>query len=190
MRHLSTLILGAGTLVALGSYTADASAQAGGYCPVYADNNWRLSWVEEALGAWTKDQRGSTSFDAHLKFCKDVFRDEPDAAPQILFDEWEARYARIADRLTASKAIDMVGYLQDWPNRMSYICDNYADFNTALSEMGQHLGADIGSLVESEHRDYCVDTIYQNDDQGAEVQQAWADRYETVVQLLAEHAAR
>lgn len=190
MRYSSMLLLGASTLAGLCANTSDASAQAAGYCPIYADNNWRLSWVEEALHAWTKDQRGSTSFDAHLKFCKDVFRDEPDAAPQILFDEWEARHARIADRLTAWKAIDMVGYLQDWPNRMSYICDNYAGFNTGMSEMGQHMGADIGSLLESEHRDYCVNTIYQNGDQGAEVQQAWADRYETVLQLLGEHAAR
>jgi hypothetical protein len=190
MRYISTFLLATCTFGGLCAISADASAQAANYCPLYADNNWRLSRVEEALHAWTKDQRGSTSFDPHLKFCKDVFRDDRDNALQILHDEWETRHARIVDRLPSWSAQDMVGYLHDWPNRMSYICDIYAGFNTGLSEIAQDLDVDIGSLVESEHRDYCVNTIYQNDDQGLEVQQAWAGRYDYVMQLVLDHAAR
>jgi len=190
MRHLSTLLLALGTLSGVCSMSADASAQASSYCPVYADSNWRLSWVEEALHAWTKDQRGSTSFDAHLNFCKAVFRDDADNAPQILFDEWNTRHARIVDRLPNWRAQDIVGYLNDWPDRMAYICGIYAGHNVGLSEVSQHLDVDIGSLEESEHRDWCVNTIYRNQDQGLEVQQAWAGRFDYVMQLVMSYAAR
>lgn len=190
MRPFSTLLLSVGTLGSLCTFSSDAAAQANGYCPVYADNNWRLSWVEKALSAWTKDNRGSTSFDAHLNFCKEVFRDEPDAAREILFNEWEIRHARIVERLPNWTAQDMVAYLGDWPDRMSYICDTYAGINVGLSEIGQHLGSDIGSDVESEHRDFCVNTIYQNNDRGLEVQQAWTDRYNRALELVWEYAAR
>jgi hypothetical protein len=67
MRHVYLSLLALATLGSVASITASVSAQAAGYCPVYADNNWRLSWVEEELHAWTKDQRGSTKFEAHLE---------------------------------------------------------------------------------------------------------------------------
>jgi hypothetical protein len=170
--------------------SAGAAAQAGSYCPVYADNNWRLSWVEEELHAWTEDQRGSTSFDDHLSFCKSVFRDDPDNAPQTLHDEWEIRHTRIVDRLSGWSAQDMVGYLEAWPNRMAYICGLYAEYNVGLSQIAEHLDSNIGSLDENEHRDYCVNTIYQNQDLGLEVQEAWAQRYDQVMQFVWDRAAR
>jgi hypothetical protein len=187
MRHLHASLLAFGLLGSLCS--TRVAAQASGYCPVYADNNWRLSWVEEELHAWTKDQRGSTDFDAHLNFCKAVFRDDPDNARQILHDEWEARHARIVDRLASWSAQDMVGYLEAWPNNLSYICDTYADFNTGLSQVASYLDADIGSLETSDHRDYCINSVYQNRDEGLEAQQSWAGRYDSVVQIVMDHSA-
>ena len=189
MRQLSTALLAVGTLIAACSISAGVSAQANSYCPIYADNNWRLSWVEEALHAWTEDERGSRSYDDHLRFCKRVFRADPDHARQTLYDEWETRHTRIVDRLAMSHAQDMVEYLRAWPNRMAYICGIYAGFNVALSEMGEYLGTSIGSLDENEHRDYCVNTIYQNQDEGLEVQQQWAQRYDSVTQLVWDRAA-
>jgi hypothetical protein len=189
MRQRSTVLLAIGALIAACSLSASASAQASSYCPVYADNNWRLSWVEEALHAWTKDNRGSTSFDDHLRFCKDVVRADPDHALQRLRDEWETRHSRIVDRLSTWSAQDMVGYLQAWPNRLAYICGIYAGYNVAMSEMGEYLDSNIGSLDESEHLDYCINTTYQNQDEGLEVQQAWTQRYDSVMQFIWDRAA-
>ena len=190
MRHLRTLVLALGALSGICTISADAAAQAGTYCPLYADNNWRLSRVEEALHAWTQDQRGSTSFDAHLSFCKQVFRDDPDNAAQILYDEWDFRHARIVDRLPNWRAQDMVGYLQAWPDKLAYICATYAGHNVGLSEVARDLDVDIGSLDETEHKDWCVNNIYQNQDQGLDVQETWAGRYDYVMQLVLDHAAR
>jgi hypothetical protein len=83
----------------------------------------------------------------------------------------------------------MVRYLESWPDNLSYICDLYADFNAGLSQVASYLEADVGALEVSEHRDYCINSVYQNRDQGLEAQQAWTDRYDAVVQAVLDHAA-
>ena len=59
-----------------------------------------------------------------------------------------------------------------------------------LSQIAEYIDSNIGSLDENEHRDYCINTIYQNQDQGLEVQQAWTQRHDLVMQFVWDRAAR
>ncbi len=190
MRHFVTLLIAVGTFAGVCATSTEAAAQSASYCPVYAENNWRLSLVERDLFAWKEAERGSTVFDDHLKFCKQVFRDDSANARQILRDEWGARFYKIVDRLPNWVAQDMVAYLDAWPENLAYICNTYAGFNGALSQLARDLDVDIGSLDESEHRDFCVDSIYRNNDQGAEAQGHWAGRYDFVMERVQERSPR
>jgi hypothetical protein len=165
---------------------AQSGPTAGSYCPVYAESNWRLSWVEETVHAWL--DKGSKKFDDHLNYCKDIFRNESDPLA-VLRDEWSYRHDRIVNRMQDWKAGDMVAYMEAWDD-VGKVCDWYANFNQALSEVSDHLGTDTGSLEAVDHKNYCVNSIYRNQDNGLQVQQEWDSRFASVMQLLAAEAPR
>jgi hypothetical protein len=104
---------------------------------VIASRDWSSAFVLVLVLASTSRSRGSDEYEHEYEY------DQSAATSCGTFR---------GDRLSSRGAQHMFGYLRDWPNRMAYSCDLYAGFNVGLSEMGEHLDSNTGSLDESEHR--------------------------------------